>query len=748
MSSESATSAAIGPTSTYCNSCSSIEIGRNDSPTFRGLEWPATINNIISSTRCPLCTQIRDSLRRFHPEGQWAEKIPRPRLWANPLEDKAKRRPGEKVQYKGYHFLEFQRSITPIVRFTILGDEPSDSAHALGKTVKPAADLSFLLDKLHECETSHPGCHDTEIFPVSIMKQLYFVDVIELRLVLAPFVKDSFAVLSYTWGGDIKMKTTRKLLKQYTSALPSPLPKTYRDAIFSTKRAGIRYLWVDALCIIQDDADDKGEKIHQMDLIYALAKFTLVTATGSNAESGLGLENRQLIPTLILPSGLRLAQRNPADDWRTSVWFTRAWTFQEYLFSRRLLIFTPTSVHYRCILGGHIEDGEAIDVAKREDFRNEEIQKKHDGWPNMVRNYTDRKITFPSDLLAAITGVANITERLYTGQKIVKGLITDPKVLSVQILWQSINAPSTVSAVNIASLKLPSWSWARFIGPIACLTSHYPKLSEPRATVSVVETGGEVELLQITGDTIWVDIGRRLVDAEISTEDSEILDFPWLLEPLRKDPMRIRISMKKDKARLETLRVVTVNGRDVGVVDFDDVKTAEGTKRVYCMKISQTREDEDESVGEWNVLIVAEPFGKLSARKDTVMLARGSRFALEEGEAEVVGLGSTAETEDVVELGLKESGMWRLFEKQEGGEPGFDVVLTVPVVVVVAEEVVVGTNRPGQDNALVFSFVVETHRNEQTRYRRQHHPLCSESRLPPSVGYPPPNFQPQFRECL
>lgn len=65
------------------------------------------------------------------------------------------------------------------------------------------------------------------------------------------------------------------------------MPKTIADTMALALELGEQYLWVDVLCIIQDDNKDKKEQIAQMDLIYAGALFTIIAAGGSNAQSGL-----------------------------------------------------------------------------------------------------------------------------------------------------------------------------------------------------------------------------------------------------------------------------------------------------------------------------------------------------------------------------------------------------------------------------------------------------------------------------
>jgi hypothetical protein len=82
----------------------------------------------------------------------------------------------------------------------------------------------------------------------------------------------TYVALSYRWGGKQCIITTRATVQFYTQELPiEALSKGIRDAIMITRDLGFRYLWVDALCIVQDNVDDKISKINKMGLVYRKA---------------------------------------------------------------------------------------------------------------------------------------------------------------------------------------------------------------------------------------------------------------------------------------------------------------------------------------------------------------------------------------------------------------------------------------------------------------------------------------------
>lgn len=101
-----------------------------------------------------------------------------------------------------------------------------------------------------------------------------------------------YVALSYVWGG----ASMTKLLKENESELSQPgalstpgisLPRTIRDAIELTRRLGERFLWIDSLCLTQDDSDEMSFALSRMDLIYDRAVLTIIAANGHDANACL-----------------------------------------------------------------------------------------------------------------------------------------------------------------------------------------------------------------------------------------------------------------------------------------------------------------------------------------------------------------------------------------------------------------------------------------------------------------------------
>lgn len=159
--------------------------------------------------------------------------------------------------------------------------------------------------------------------------------------------------------------TTKASLATRMKQIPiEVLPKTFRDAVTFTRELGIQYLWIDALCILQDDEDDWEKESSKMASIYQNSYLT-IAATASNASnkrcfrpskpsvifkfantapnppsSTIGSTDMLLYPETCISRAFLF------DDAPLN---TRAWTLQEMLLSCRTINFTKDQVFWHCL---------------------------------------------------------------------------------------------------------------------------------------------------------------------------------------------------------------------------------------------------------------------------------------------------------------------------------------------------------------------------------------------------------------
>ncbi|KAJ3579492.1 hypothetical protein NPX13_g1073 [Xylaria arbuscula] len=363
-------------------------------------------------------------------------------------------------------------------------------------------DLDRVRAWARSCDTDHAGtCHNLDEWasiPPPSLAPLLLVDVISKCLVEIAadrIVNTRYVALSYVWGQlrDV-LETTRAneqdLRKEHALESPScvaRLPGTVRDAIELVSRLGLPYLWVDRLCIVQDDLDRKLPQLEQMGAIYANAYMTLVAADGDDANHGLrgsfpGVASPRVLgsPRLsFTPTGKPLVVE-PEFAPRTGPgeWHRRGWTFQERTLSNRNLVFQQGRVFWECRGAVWTEElafgpsGASAShlfgaIPRNQNTKPSAYRTTLSRWPDLVayeilvRTYSELLLSFPTDALRAFTGIINTVSRSFPGGM----LYGIPEYFfDYGLLW----APYTPIQRRLVSGRrdpsLPSWSWAGWTG--------------------------------------------------------------------------------------------------------------------------------------------------------------------------------------------------------------------------------------------------------------------------------------------
>lgn len=338
-----------------------------------------------------------------------------------------------------------------------------------------------------------------------------------------------FVALSYVWGRVKVFKTLKNTLlglMQPGSLLKNldQFPTTIQDAITLTRLLGYRFLWVDSICILQDDDLDKAAQVQHMDAIFTRASFIIVAAGGGDANAGLvGLKGGQRDTTQHIATYsdeltlLSLITRHH-DDLNASIWSSRCWTYQEYVLSRRNLIFTKDSVFFQC---GHVCWSEDINKLWPDLYlsateltivpsRGEEPPKvtleiadtlgiAHHHYFRMIAEYTIRDMTFPSDRLSGFQGILNFFIMKY-GLIFIWGMWSE-EMLAHSLLWQPLQELARVPVDEKTNAPIyPSWSWAGWSGPVKYYShldwNGFPALRDPWKRALQSEYGESVEIMR------------------------------------------------------------------------------------------------------------------------------------------------------------------------------------------------------------------------------------------------------------
>lgn len=418
---------------------------------------------------------------------------------------------------------------------------------------------------LNECLESHPNCPkpDSQYKPTRLIEIIAADDrdiVSAIRLHVKDFeAPERYTALSYCWGGNQTFTATKESLSNLVHDIPlQNLPKTIKDAVITTNKLGIRFLWVDSLCIIQDDDEDQAREIPEMPKIYGNSSLTIIAARASHAGEGF-LQDRDV--TSIHAGSSEVQYRGPDDtlgsivlcrelDKKDEPIEKRAWTLQERLLSSRILEYGIYKVSWICptVINDDgwkaKEGGTQVDRVLNEivNSRDESVEPKigrrafSDSWRKTVASYTSRSLTFPADRMRAISGIANAygTYGRTLHYKYLAGLWTSD--LPGSLLWtirKTLDDPPYYQPQpRPKTHRYPSWSWVSVPDPVSIHTINH-EISEARLTVMNYSrhfvyrsdtTYGDIDLGELT-------VSCRLLPATytiaaLTSSDETILTLP------------------------------------------------------------------------------------------------------------------------------------------------------------------------------------------------------------------------------
>jgi hypothetical protein len=153
----------------------------------------------------------------------------------------------------------------------------------------PLRDFQTAKGWLIECNTAHKECPNQSKaeLPTRLVELLPLGAPINARICSTSGHIGSCVALSYCWGGSQPFRTTTANSHHCSESLPySNLPKTILDAFEVVRNLDLRFVWVDSLCIIQDDKLDIERELRSMVRVYQNAKLTIVAASAFRCHDG------------------------------------------------------------------------------------------------------------------------------------------------------------------------------------------------------------------------------------------------------------------------------------------------------------------------------------------------------------------------------------------------------------------------------------------------------------------------------
>ncbi|KAM7211331.1 Heterokaryon incompatibility protein (HET) domain containing protein, partial [Rhypophila decipiens] len=390
-------------------------------------------------------------------------------------------------------------------------DQPLNSTQEFGQGERSLFNVQLARLWRDECLLNHARCQrgsngaepklPTRLVDVADPEHPF----IQERQTLPPSRPDTqYVALSYCWGQGKKFRTLRGNYEAFkTAGIPSlDLPQTFKDAIHAAHSLGYQYIWIDALCIIQDDDGDLENELKYMGDIYRYAALTICAQGAASSHAGLFQSSRH-IPSLVPCSvDLRIVSTSQettvlhrtltgslaVKDYLNS----RGWILQEDILTLRALKFSD-QMSWRCMDAIQMET-EPSPVARNPSLDREEapgspvsISDNFAAWYGMIQIYSDMELTFPSDVLRALSGLSGMFRDTYKTtylaglwkEDLVAGLCWYISVNDTRPVATSAPAPPTfATATSTPSLAFlhtaPSWTWAS-VGKVrvrfACLTT-------------------------------------------------------------------------------------------------------------------------------------------------------------------------------------------------------------------------------------------------------------------------------------
>lgn len=319
----------------------------------------------------------------------------------------------------------------------------------------------------------------------------------ETRLRITKGKKARYAALSHCWGSGSPMSTTRASLKGMKKSLQfDESSKTFWQAVNVTRRLGIRYLWIDSLCIIQDSKEDWATESARMSDVYNNALVTISADAAADASQGLfpnpkvrrtfnevypidcpgpgGKRSRVYVrpryEALSGVEGISHASIEPEE----SKLSTRGWVLQERVLSPRMLHFSKEELSWVCSTYSHCECRVWPGQRPSDVFRQTPAKAGKDPelshalymeWPIIIRSFTRKNLSLRTDKLPALSGLAGWMQK-QTGDDYLCGLWRND--LAFELLWYSDHQSNAIEPpYRHDHFYAPSWSWASVCGPIS-----------------------------------------------------------------------------------------------------------------------------------------------------------------------------------------------------------------------------------------------------------------------------------------
>jgi hypothetical protein len=338
----------------------------------------------------------------------------------------------------------------------------------------------------HDCQLVSSQAFANRVLPTRLIQ----LNIPKPRLILTSSLDSDveYATLSHCWGSAKQFALNGANLETMQQAIPLELlSKTFQESMVLANRFGYDYLWIDSLCIIQDDAHDWRHESTLMSSVYGGSSLNIAASHARDGSEGC-FSHRPRSLLAILPASANFQTQEPVACIPTDLYSrgllntalrSRAWAFQERFLSPRTLHFSNSQLFWSC---QHLEACEIFptgipaplrtstelffhdDKTIRRHSLRSLLSKEPDLWADVVLAYSSGLLTHQEDKLVAISGIARLVYEVTTDVYLAGLWKTN---LEWQLLWSvSRSSERGYSVDKMISYRAPSWSWASVNGII------------------------------------------------------------------------------------------------------------------------------------------------------------------------------------------------------------------------------------------------------------------------------------------
>ncbi|WPH02651.1 Hypothetical protein R9X50_00551600 [Acrodontium crateriforme] len=395
---------------------------------------------------------------------------------------------------------------------------------------------------LRACNSDHDRCKITassrKSMPARVLDIRRNNDCNDIRLISGSGIEEDYAALSYCWGNESLLTTTKAKLSEHTRSIPlTLLSPLIQDAIHIARELRLGYLWIDALCILQDDMDEWQSVASEMGTIFRNAYVTLAATGAENSSQRMypktvkaklkfqtagmtgcneahGIDATETSSTWVFSLHKKAS---PVKDILRAPLNKRAWVLQELMLSQRTLHFAKDQIFWHCKelatsadgvfsnakgvmsdLGWYYGPDVSFESVKprrpKEVIRDFQVRRWRRPdiidddeevciekiWWRIVEDYSARKLTHLSDKLIALSGIVNLVQKMRNDMYVVGMWEQD---LPEALLWYNDGSESEAGTVS----GIPSWSWTSIDCPVRMPRSYRSGSFSP--LVKVVDFG-------------------------------------------------------------------------------------------------------------------------------------------------------------------------------------------------------------------------------------------------------------------